>query len=121
MTTILFLKCVLAGVLGIAFHIAAIKLPALKQRSEAANKPFSALDYFKDDWVTILGSVLTVAIFLLILDEVVHFNPIIMDYVKFFFAFVGFVGSSILQKAFSKTEKKILQVIDVKTNIADNK
>jgi uncharacterized integral membrane protein len=121
MTQHLFLTCFLAGTLGILLQIFVVKLPSLKTKSEAANRPFVVSEYFKDDWMSIVGSFLALAILIVCLDELINFKPSVVDYIKWLFAFVGFTGSSLIQAAFSVTNKKIMQVIDEKTNIADNK
>lgn len=107
------------GTLGILFHIFVIKLPSLKKRSVAANQKFSVTDYFKDDWLTIVGSVLTVTIVIFGLDEILTFKPDIAGYIKWFLVFVGFTGSSVIQSVFSVANKKLMAVIDIKTNVAD--
>ena len=116
-----YIHCVISGFLGIMFHIAAVKMPALKRRSKAANKPFEPLSVFKDDWLGIAASGLTVIITTYLLEEFAGFSPYIMQYVKFFFVAVGFMGSSFLLSVLSKADKAINKVIDRKSNIADDK
>lgn len=108
----------LAGSLGVLLQIC-LKVNALKVQSKVANHSFSFKDYFRDDVFTILGSFITVIIGVICLDEIIGLNAGIEKYVKWFFVFVGFTGSSIIQSAFSVTSKKIQAIIDVKTNIAD--
>lgn len=115
------IQCIIAGILGVAFHVFIVKLPALKKRSHVANIPFHPAEYFKNDWLGIVGSLLSVVIFVFLLDEVAKFNNKVMDFVKFFFVFVGYAGSSLLQALLSNTNKYINKVVDRKTNIADNK
>lgn len=115
----LFLNCFIAGVLGILFQIFVIKLPSLKNKAAAANHPFTLGEYFKNDWLTIVGSFLTLAILIYCLDELLNLKPQLMSYIKWLFVFVGFTGSSIIQAAFSVTNKKIMEVINIKTNALD--
>lgn len=121
MTFNTYLLCFLAGVLGILFHIFAIKLPAVKERARVANMPFSYSAYFQDDLAAVLASLLTVVILLVVLDELVAFKPSVLPYLKFAFVFVGFTGSSILIAVLGKAQDKINQVVDVKTDVADGK
>lgn len=115
----IYFQCLVAGVLGILFHIFVLKLPALKKRAVAANVEFSPKNFFKEEWISVGSSVITVAIALLVMDELLNFKPSIYNALKGLFVFVGFTGSSILQHALGKTEKAVLNVIDRKTNIAD--
>ena len=109
------------GLLGLLFHIFAVKLPAQKRRATAANMPFKPADYFAEDWMAICASVLSVVIVAMLIDELSNFSEYVMKYVKFFFVAVGYMGSSFLQSVLSKTDKAINKVVDIKTNIADGK
>lgn len=119
MITQIHIQCLIAGLLGIIFH-QLMKVSSLRKRSIAANRPFSVSEYLKDDILSIASSVLTLVIAIFVLDELVKFKPTIMEYIKFFFASIGYMGSSVLQIVFSNTEKKILAIVDEKTNKADN-
>lgn len=118
MTIMIFLQCFIAGLLGIAFHTL-MKIKGLRGRAIAANQSFSFGAYFQKDWFSILISVVSVAIAIYILDELIHFKPGIKDWTKAFFVAIGFMGDSLLQSLLSKSEKQILNIIDKKTNIAD--
>jgi len=120
-TGIIYLDCFIGGVIGILCHVLLLKLPAMKKRAENANTDFKVSEYLKNDWLTIAGSFITVFVAIFVLDELLAMKPSVAKWVKFFFVFVGYTGSSILQGIFSKTETQIQKVIDVKTNIADNK
>lgn len=116
---ITFLIYFIAGSLGILLQIFAVKIPTLKAKYKAANHDFKFSEYFKDDWSTILASFVSVAILIVGLDELLDLKPDLEKYVKWLFIFVGFTGSSIIQTALSVANKKIMQIIDIKTNIAD--
>ena len=117
----LYFQTLAAGILGIAFHIFAVKLPSVKARSQAANLQFSIRSYFKDDWIAIGASVITLLLAILTLDEILGYKPALLRYIKYFFFFIGFTGSSILIAILGKTNKAINAVVDIKTNIADQK
>ena len=116
----LYLYCLLMGILGILFHLIAIKLPNAKARALAANLPYSLKSYLKEDCLAVLASCLTVVICVMALDEVVGYNPSLIRFVKFLFVFVGYTGSSILISVFGKFDKAVQSVVDRKTNELDS-
>lgn len=109
----------IAGSLGVLLQILAVKIPTLKSKYTVANKTFSMKEYLANDWYAILGSFVSVAILIVGLDEILEVKPELAKYIKWLFIFVGFTGSSIIQAVLSVANKKIMQVIDLKTNIAD--
>lgn len=113
------LSYLLAGTLGVFFHIFVIKIPSLRDKSKRANHPFTFKDYLADDWHSIAGSFISIGILIIGLKEVLALKPEFANYITWIFVFVGFTGSSLIQSIFSIANKKIMQVIDVKTNIAD--
>lgn len=117
----LYIETAVLGVLGILFHIFVVKIPSLRRRSAVANEKFSLKGYFIDDYPAIIASFITVAVCILTLDELIGYRPSLLKYVKYFFFFVGYTGSSILLAVLSKTSKAINSVVDIKTDIADNK
>lgn len=121
MKTLAFVQCFGAGVLGILFHIFVVKLPSLKKRAKAANLEFTLKDYLQDDWIALGASLLALFIALMCIDEVVKYKPIVADFVKWLFVFVGYTGSSTLQALLSKTDTAINAVVDKKTDVADGK
>lgn len=116
----LYLDLFIGGLIGIMCHVFLLKLPALKRRADKANTSFSVGAYFKNDWLTLVGSLLAVVVAMFVLDEILAFKPSIEKWLKFSFIFIGYTGSSILQGIFSKTENKIQKIVDEKTNKADN-
>jgi hypothetical protein len=120
MTSKLYMWCALIGLLGIIFQTL-IKLSMLKKQSTLANHPFKAADYFKDDWITILLNIITLAVAIIAMDELVKYQPKVLPFIKWFFFFIGYTGSSLLNFFLSKTQNTINKIIDVKSNIADDK
>ncbi len=114
-----YLLCFVAGLLGMTFHIFAIKIPAVKKQATVANMGFSYGAYLKDDLAAILASLLTILILLVVLDEVVKFKPEVLSYLKFFFVCIGYMGSSVLISVMGQAVSKINSVVDLKTNISD--
>lgn len=121
MTALLYLLCALMYLLGQALQLFWVKIPALKSRANAANYEFNFKEYWRSDWNLIIGTFIVPMMIFIGLDEIVTFKPEIMGYLKWGFGFLGFTGQSIILAKFSKFEKVVIDVIDVKTNIADNK
>lgn len=117
----LYSLCTLLGILGVAFHIFAIKAPQAKVRAEAANLSFSFGNYLRSDILAIIASVITVIIMVFLLDEIIGYNPYFIRYVKFGFVFVGYTGSSLLVTLLGRFDKTVTAVVDQKTNLADGK
>lgn len=115
----LHIKCVIGGVLGMLFHLIAVKIPAAKKRATAANIEFSIKSYLMDDYLAIVSNVVMLVILVWLLDEIVGYNPSFIRGAKFFFLFVGYSGNSFLIDKLGRYDKGTIQVIDVKTNIAD--
>lgn len=116
----LYINCVIGGILGMLFHLFAVKLPAVKKRATAANLKFNIKDYFKDDYLALISNVLMLVILVWALDEIVGYNPSFIRGAKFFFIFVGYTGSSFLIDKFGKYDKTTNKIVDEKTNIADS-
>lgn len=115
----LYLLCALIGLLGVAFHIFAVKAPGARDLAAKANVPFSLIDYLKQDQLAIISSILTVVILVFLLDEIIGYNPAFIRYVKFGFVFVGYSGSSVLIALMGKFSKGLAGTIDAKTNELD--
>lgn len=120
MTPLLFLQYLGIGLLGILWHTLQGALKQ-RQRSIAANVRFSMLSYLKDQTLVLASSVCAVIIFILCMDEFAGFKPVIWKVAKFFMVLVGFAGNSLLSALLGGAEKKLLKVIDRKTDIADGK
>jgi hypothetical protein len=118
MTTILFFECFLIGLLGIAFQTM-IKIKLLNDKAKAANVAFKVKDYFTQDYPTIILNLIVLCVCILSFDEIMKFKPAILDYVKFFYFFVGFTGAAIFNALLSNVNKKLMKTIDEKTNVAD--
>lgn len=120
MTFTTYLLCFLAGLLGIVFHIFAVKIPAVKQAAKVGNIPFTYSAFFQDELAAILASLIMVFIFLIALTEILAYKPDLKNYLIGGFVFVGFTGSSLLVSILGKATAKINAIVDAKTNIADN-
>lgn len=119
MTTQLYVNCFIGGLIGMLFYLFAIKLPAIKKRALAANLPFSIKGYFKDDFLSVIASLLSLLALIWVLDEIIGYNPSFMRYIKFFFVFVGYTGQSLLISAFGQFDVRVRKIVDAKTNALD--
>lgn len=108
----------LLGGLGLLLQTL-MRINSLIQKSKIANHSFSFKEYISSDWATIASALVTVAIMTYCIDELLAAHPDLVQYIKWFFVFVGFTGSTIIQSIFSSFSKKINAVINIKTNIAD--
>lgn len=118
MTIDLYITCFSVALIGMALQTV-LKMKSLQDKARAANIAFNPGQYFRQDWLSITASILTIILFLAFLDNILKWKPAVVDYVKIGFAFVGYTGSDIASRLFGVVNKKINSVIDVKTNIAD--
>lgn len=113
-----YLIYLMAGSLGVLVHCL-FKVKDLIDYAQKANIEFSINDYLKKDWFAISVSFATVFIWLLIFGEVGNAYPKIIDFIRCTFILMGWFGSYIAQKVFSRGKSYISNIIDKKTNIAD--
>lgn len=110
----------LSGLLGILFQVLA-KMSSLKKDFEVANQAFVTKKFFQTEWVGWASSICFVLIMAITLPEIITYKPIVEQYVRILFVFGGAIGSWAFGYLLGKSRKYIRNVIDVKTNIADNK
>lgn len=119
MTTWLYLQCVAMLVLGQALQVFLIKVPDMKKQAKIANQQFIWKDWWKADWNVVVSTSIIGAMVIIGLDQIIHWKPVILDYVKWFFAAVGAFGSTVVLAKWSSYSNYFSNVIDKKTNIAD--
>lgn len=120
MTHELYIKCVVACLIGNVLHLVATVIRRF-QENKAANIPFSVGRYIKDDkWVIISDAVFSLAVVYLF-DEWAGFTPFFVDKAKTFFVFVGFSGSYVLNMVLSVSKKKFMGYVDGATDVAEGK
>jgi predicted tellurium resistance membrane protein TerC len=105
----------LIALLGMALQVT-LKIYSLKQKATNANIQLTVAEYFRQDWLMLLASVLTIGIFLFLVDDIIGLYSRAVNYVKFLFAFVGYTGSDIILRLFSVANKKINSLIDAQTD-----
>jgi hypothetical protein len=121
MTTWLYLQCVAMFILGQAFMLFLFKIPELIKLYKKANEGFNWSLYWKGDWYIIIGTQVLGCMLILGLDEIFHWRPNIIYWIKWGFGLVGAIGTEIAVSKLSSAKKYIMNVIDTKTNIADGK
>lgn len=107
------------GFLGVFIHCC-VKANSLIIDAQKANINFTVKDYLNKDSIGIAVSIAMVFLWYLIFGEVAAKYPKIIDFVRTTFGLMGFFGSYIAQKVFSRGKQYINNVIDKKTNIADS-
>jgi hypothetical protein len=96
-----------------------VTVPSLKEKFRTANKDFSFWKWVRSDAHIIVGNLVFGAVFLIGIDEIIEWKPGIAKYIKFFYFLLGAFGTTIAQEKWSPTKKKLSNLIDLKTNIAD--
>ena len=107
------------GLLGVLVHCL-LKAKDLIDYATKANIEFTIVDYFKKDWLAVALSLISVAFWFLVFPEAALNYPKIENWIRITFGISGLFGSYIAQKFFSKGKSYISDIIDKKTNIADN-
>lgn len=118
MTFEMYATCFAVAVVGMALNMA-LKLKSLQDKARLANVEFNAKKYFRNDWLSITASVLTIIMFLLFVDNILVWKPIVQGYLKIGFGFIGYTGSDIASRLFGVVNKRINAAIDYKTTVAD--
>lgn len=117
-STFSYVMYALCGIMGLAISTVLI-LRSLSQKSRAASTEFSVAMYFKLDWFTPVGSLLTIVLFLMMVDVTLKWNPSLVNWLKPAFATVGYFGSDISSRLFSVMNGYINKAVDYKTDISD--
>lgn len=118
MTFQLYLECFAVAIIGMALHTT-LKMKSLHDKAKLANVEFKVNQYFKNDWLSITASLLTIIMFLFFIDSIIKWKPQAVNYLRIGMAFVGYTGSDIASRLFSVVNKKINTAIDYKTTVAD--
>jgi hypothetical protein len=112
---------ILCGVAGVLFHSCA-KLQGLLKDARVANVDFSwKKDYVIKDALSIILSFLSVGIWFLIFGEVTAKYPGLVGFTRTSFVVMGAIGSYAIQLGLGRAKTTIRNVVDKKTDIADNK
>lgn len=110
-----FLNQILGGFIGIAIHVFVVKIPSYKKKCKAAGISFSIKEYFKADYIAIIGSVLTVLGTVYTLDEIMKGYPSFKEWVKLFMIAIGYTGSSLAIAILGKAGDALIKTIGTNT------
>lgn len=110
----------LTGFLGVLLHTL-VKMDNLKKKFENANEVFVLSKYIKQDWISIVSSFVSIFILVLVVPDIIKLQPDVSKMLRIIFGLSGWMGSSLIQGLFSGTAKRITNIIDIKTDIADGK
>lgn len=111
----------LTGIAGFIFH-SLIKMKSLQEDSRVANLNFNPFrDYIVRDIYGILAALFSPFVWLLLFGEIAAQYPALEKFSLTSFFVMGALGSYILQLLLGQAKKQIRKVVDIKTNIADDK
>jgi hypothetical protein len=112
---------ILCGLAGVLFHSFA-KLQGLLKDARAGNVDFNwKKDYVIKDAPSIALSFLSVGIWFLIFGEITAKYPGLVGFTRTSFVVMGAIGSYAIQLGLGRAKTTIRNVVDKKTDIADNK
>lgn len=118
----LYLQCFFISLIGLGLSIIAV-IYNLTKKAALANVIFDWKLYWKTDlWMQMVGTLLTVGLFLMLLNPFLKQYPQLAKdtlFILCFFATVGYIGSDIASRLFSVVNSRINSAIDFKTTIAD--
>ncbi len=124
---ILYLKCIVALILGLAIHTGT-KFNEVKALHTTANETLTFKSFLRSAIVSHIINLSSVVLWLLILPDLIRQFPKVKDseYLANIAhiggcALIGYANSSIILKVFGAGTKYVMEVIDKKTNIADGK
>lgn len=118
MTPQLYITCFLVALIGMALQTA-LKMKGLQDKANLAGIEYKMSYYFKQDWLSITASLLTIALCLFLVTDILNWRPDIINYIKVGFGFVGYTGSDIASRIFGVVNKRINNIIDLKTTVSD--
>lgn len=124
MTTSNYLWCAIMFVLGQLLDFLWVQIPYYKNLWKTSNEEFSMKKFWKADWNVLMGTAVFGLILLIAADkvpELIFHKKIDYTFFPIIFAALGGFGVSIAMNKWGSTKKYIEDIIDKKTNIADNK
>lgn len=108
-----------AGLLGLIFMTLA-KMQGVKKDFETANETFVLKKFFGGEMIAIAMSLTVIVLMSITVKEWMNISPKAADYVTIIFALGGAIGSWAFLLFLGKSKKYIRNIVDEKTNIADN-
>jgi len=120
MSLSIYFQCFLVALIGWAIHTA-LKMRALQTKARVANAAWSPVDYFKEDYLSVIVSILTILLFLFLIKELIAWHEKLESFILSCSAFIGYASSDIASRLFSVANDRLNKIIDKKTDIADGK
>lgn len=110
---------VLCGLLGVITHLL-LTFQSLRTDARKANANLTIGKFIHNDWPNMLLAIAPVFVWLLTFGEATKYFETLNEYVRLSFVMVGLSGSYMLQKAHSRSREWIREIVNRKTDIADN-
>jgi hypothetical protein len=117
-TLVMYGLYILTFILGQALTIFWWDIPQVRALAARANHDFIWKDYWAKEWNMIIGLEILGTIVFLVLDQIIHWKPTILEQMWWISPIFGMLGSGIGGR-FGAYRKKMLDLLDKKANIAD--
>lgn len=117
MTLQLYLWCIGMFLVGQAATMFLYHIPEAQKLAKKASYDFDWKEWWRKDRYAVTGIQLLGIIVFVVLDEILHFRPTIIEMIKGLFAIFGIIASGIAAR-FGGYQKMLLNIIDLKTNYA---
>lgn len=92
---------------------------SLQVKAKLNNVIFHPIEVVTQDWLIDIGSLISIIICLFFIDSVLKIRPDAVNYLKIFFAFIGYTGSDVLSRLFSVVNNRLNAAIGYKTKQTD--
>jgi hypothetical protein len=109
---------ILAGLLGVVF-ITVAHMVAVQKTAKKANDAMAIVEYLKSDALSIVLSIISVAVWQLLFGEITAKYPQLEGFTRTSFFAMGAVGSYAIIKALGKAKSSIDGIVDTKTDQLD--
>lgn len=114
-----FYEMAIAGLIGMILQML-MKAKSIQDKARLANVQFKFGEYFTQDWVSHLISVVAIMLFMvLVRRRLVDIPQNLYELVLAASATVGYSGTDIVSRFFSATNKRVNAAIDHKTTQSD--
>lgn len=118
LTTELYIQIILMFLIGQAITFFAIDLPNVRELYKKSNEKFSLSRWMSHDYnIYVTAQLIGIAI-LIGLPEILHWKPSWIEKIRWGACGIGFIASA-LPTRLGRYRKRIVNIIDRKTNIAD--
>lgn len=114
-----FYEIAAAGLIGMVLQML-MKAKSIQDKARLANVEFKFFEYFTQDWVSHLISVVAIMLFMvLVRRRLMDIPQNLYELVLAASATVGYSGADVVSRFFSATNKKVNAAIDHKTSQSD--